>query len=176
MLTTLPHVLSHFDLFVDGRGYGGVCSSIKLPVLQMKVEEFRAGGLDGPIPIDLGTEKMECEITLAEYDPVMLAQWGFTMGGAVALTARGVMKGAPLASSPTIPIPVTAQMRGRITKYDMGTWKSGEMVEINVTVFCTYYSISIGGVQVIEIDVENMIRKVGGQDQLELIRAAIGRV
>ena len=176
MLTTLPHVLQHFNLFVDGRGYAGICTSLKLPVLQMKVEEYRAGGLDGPIPIDMGIEKLECEITLAEYDPVMLAQWGFSTGGAISLTARGVMAGAPLASAPTIPVPISAQMRGRITKYDMGTWKSGEMAEINITIFCTYYNIKIAEIEVVEIDVENMIRKVGGQDQLALIRTAIGRV
>lgn len=175
MLTTLPHTLKHFNLFVDGRGYAGVCTELRLPNLQIKTEEFRAGGLDGPVPIDMGTEKLECEITLAEYDPLMLAQWGFNAGGAVALTARGAMAGAPLGTAPTVPVPIVVQMRGRITQYDLGTWKAGEKVEIKTTVFCTYVRVLVSEIEIIEIDIENMIRKVRGEDQLAGIRAAIGR-
>jgi P2 family phage contractile tail tube protein len=37
-----------------------------------------------------------------------------------------------------------------------------------------YYKLTIGGRELIEIDKVNMIRKIGGLDQLATIRQAIG--
>ncbi len=55
----LPKILRNFNVFVDGRGYAGKIEEITLPKLTIKTEEYRAGGMDIPISIDMGMEKLE---------------------------------------------------------------------------------------------------------------------
>ncbi|WP_410541965.1 phage major tail tube protein [Wolbachia endosymbiont (group A) of Portevinia maculata] len=64
----LPKILKNFNVFVDGRGYAGKIDEITLPKLTIKTEEYRAGGMDIPINIDMGMEKLEADFTFAEYD------------------------------------------------------------------------------------------------------------
>ena len=66
MAIELPRVLKNMNLFVDGRGYAGRIDEIQLPKLTLKTEEHRAGGMDLPVEIDLGMEKLEAELTIAD--------------------------------------------------------------------------------------------------------------
>ncbi len=49
----LPKILKNFNVFVDGRGYAGRIDEISLPKLAIKTEEYRAGGMDIPVSIDI---------------------------------------------------------------------------------------------------------------------------
>lgn len=62
MAIELPHVLKNMNLFVDGRGYAGRVDEIKLPKLTLKTEEHRAGGMDIPVELELGMDKLEAEL------------------------------------------------------------------------------------------------------------------
>ena len=64
-----PRVMKNMNLFVDGRGYAGRIDEIQLPKLTLKTEEHRAGGMDLPVEIELGMEKLEAEMTFSDYDP-----------------------------------------------------------------------------------------------------------
>ncbi|GHT98386.1 hypothetical protein FACS1894126_3800 [Alphaproteobacteria bacterium] len=59
----LPKILKNFNVFVDGRGYAGRVEEVSLPKLSLKTDEFLAGGMDAPIEIDLGMEKLEADLT-----------------------------------------------------------------------------------------------------------------
>ena len=61
----LPKILKNFNAFVDGRGYAGRIDEISLPKLSIKTEEHRAGGMDIPVAIDMGMEKLEAELTFS---------------------------------------------------------------------------------------------------------------
>lgn len=50
----LPKKLKNMNLFNDGNSYVGQCASVTLPKLSRKLESFRAGGMDGPVKVDLG--------------------------------------------------------------------------------------------------------------------------
>ena len=75
----MTKILKNFNLFVDGRGYAGRAEEVTPPKLTIKTEELRAGGMDAPISIDLGMEKLECGFSLVEYDPnlMQLTEWAF---------------------------------------------------------------------------------------------------
>jgi phage tail tube protein FII len=45
---------------------------------------------------------------------------------------------------------------------------------IYAKVFCRYYSLEIDGEQLIEVDIDNMTRIIGGVDKMVEIRDAIG--
>ena len=58
----LPRVLKAFAAFVDGTNYMGEVPEVTLPTLSRKMEEYRAGGMQGPVDLDFGQEKMEAEL------------------------------------------------------------------------------------------------------------------
>ena len=81
--------LKNMSLFVDGKGYAGCIEDITLPKLTLKTEEYHAGGMDVPIEIELGMEKLECQFSLYKFDKSVLGLFGITQGSLTPLTIRG---------------------------------------------------------------------------------------
>jgi hypothetical protein len=167
----IPRKLKNFALFVDGYGYAGRCEEIALPKLTRKMEEFRAGGMDGPVEIDLGQEKLECEVTLAEYDESVIKQYGLQDGSAVKVKMKGSIERDDASGDKD---PVEVVLQGRWRELDFGTWKGGENSTLKMAVAATYYKYSSKGEDLIEIDLVNMVCLVGGQDRLATTRANLG--
>lgn len=88
MAIELPRVLKNMNLFVDGRGYAGRIDEIQLPKLTLKTEEHRAGGMDLPVEIDLGMEKLEAQLTISDYDPAVFKLFGLLDNAATQITIR----------------------------------------------------------------------------------------
>ncbi len=164
----IPKILKNFNAFVDGRGYAGRVDEITLPKLTIKTEEHRAGGMDVPVEIDMGMEKLEAELTFAEYDVELFRLFGLIDGNAVSLTLRGAIQADGEAE------PIVVNLRGSFREVDAGTWKAGDKATLKCMVAVRYYRLTINGDSVIEIDAENMIRIIGGEDQMATIRQAIG--
>lgn len=74
----LPRILKHFNVFADGNSHAGEVEEITLPKLTRKLEEYRAGGMNGPIDVDLGNEKLELETTYGGLMRDILKQYGTT--------------------------------------------------------------------------------------------------
>ena len=164
----MPKILKNFNLFVDGRGYAGRAEEVSPPKLTLKTEEFRGGGMDAPAVIDLGMEKLEASFSLVEYDPEILKQFGLVSGNSVQITLRGAL----VDDSTTTPMVIG--LRGMFTELDMGKFKAGDKATLQCSVACRYYSLEIDGQSIAEIDVDNMVRKIDGQDVLADIRSALG--
>lgn len=161
-------ILKNFSLFVDGRGYAGKAEEVTPPKLSIKTEEFRGGGMDAPVDIDLGMEKLECQFTLVEYDPEALKLFGLSDGKGVQVTLRGAL------CDDETTVPMVIKLRGMYKEVDFGKFKAGEKGTLNCTVSCRYYSLEIDGNEIIEIDIDNMIRKINGIDIMAEIRDALG--
>jgi P2 family phage contractile tail tube protein len=166
----LPKILKNFAVFVDGRGYAGKVEEITLPKLTIKTEEYRAGGMDVPIAIDMGMEKLETDMTFSDYDQELFKLFGIISGNLVALTLRGALQ----EPDKTEAIPVVLHLRGTIRELDFGTWKAAEKATLKMAMDLRAYKLTYNNVDAIEIDAENMIRKINGTDQLATFRTALG--
>ncbi len=164
----LPKLIKNMTAFVDGKGYAGKVEDIGPPKLALKMEEYRAGGMDMPVDLDMGMEKMEASITFTEYSEDLFALFGLVDGNAVALTIRGARQD----DNGTDAVIIT--MRGGFKEQDPGTWKPGDKATLKAAISCRYYKLSINGQDKVEIDAENMIRKINGVDQLAEQRKALG--
>lgn len=164
----IPKILKNFNLFIDGRGYVGKVEEVNPPKLSIKTEEFRAGGMDSPAMIDMGIEKLEGSFTLLEFDKNVLKQFGLISGNVVSITLRGALQDETSVS------PIIIKLRGMYTEIDMGKLSAGEKGTLQCTIACRYYSLEIDGEQLIEIDIDNMTRKIGGQDKMIDVRKALG--
>jgi len=169
MAIELPRVLKNMNLFVDGRGYAGRIDEIELPKLTLKTEEHRAGGMDLPVEIDLGMDKLEAQLTISDYDPEVFKLFGLLDNAATQITIRGAIQAQGSEAKP-----VAIQLRGGWKELDAGTWKPGDKSTLKVSVASSYYKLSIDNEELVEIDAINLVRRVGGVDQMQAIRAAIG--
>ncbi|WP_319778453.1 phage major tail tube protein [Maridesulfovibrio sp.] len=166
--TILPKKLKKFTAWVSGESYLGKVPELEPPKLSLKTEEYRSGGMDVPVEIDMGMEKLEATATFAEYSPELFEKFGIVEGEDVSITFRGAIRANAEADA------VILEMRGRLRELDPGTWKAGDDSTLKVAIAIRYYKVTIAGSEVVEIDPVNIIRKIGGVDQLETERSALG--
>ncbi|WP_158935295.1 phage major tail tube protein [Burkholderia sp. S171] len=166
----LPKKLKAFNLFQDGDNYRGEVVEIALPKLSRKMEDYRAGGMNGPIEIDQGQEKISLEWTCGGIMRAVLEKYGVTKHDGVQLRFAGAYQ----AEEGTRPDSVEVVVRGRHKEIDFGSAKPGDDTAFKVSTSCSYYKLSINGATIIEIDFINMVEIVNGQDLLADLRTAIG--
>lgn len=168
-MATASKILKNFALFVDGRGYAGNIDELQLPTLAVTIEDFRAGGMDSSVPVEMGQDKMEATFTLSSYDSAVLGLWGIGQGSSVPLVARGALESLDGSVES-----VTVTMDGKVRSLEPGAWTPGAKSSLVFTVDLTAYKYVQNGATVHEIDVPNMVRKVNGVDRLAAQRNAIG--
>ncbi len=164
----IPKTLKNFNLFVNGLGYAGRVADLSLPKLTVKYDHFRGGGMDAPIPMDMGMDALTCGFTLAEYDQNVLTLFGLLDGSTVNLTLRGALDDGSGTA-----VPVIVNLEGKWQDMDFGSWQAGSISQLKVSVIATYYKLTLNSKDLIEIDVLNMVRKINGADQLTSLRNAI---
>lgn len=164
--------LRSMNLYVNGKGYAGAIDELVLPKLTLKTEEYRAGGMDMPIELDMGMEKLETSFTLSKFDKSLLSSYGLMQGNRELLPLT--IRGSVFSEEDGSEIPVIISMNGMVKEIDFGTWKSGENATLKATVSLRYYKLQRDGEEIHEIDVANMVRKINGVDQLEQTRKNIG--
>ncbi|MFM2041544.1 MAG: hypothetical protein RLY86_120 [Pseudomonadota bacterium] len=167
----LPRKLYAFNVIIEGNPMAGVASEITLPVLDRKMEEFRAGGMLGPAMLDLGMEALSLSFTLAQFERTVLTQWG--VFSASALNCRFL--GAARADDGNGQVEaIEIQARGRWKQVDMGTAKAGDMTAMKIEMPLTYYKYTSDGQALVEIDLVAGREIVGGVDRSAAVLRAIG--
>lgn len=166
----LPSVLKNFNLFNDARSYMGVAEDVKLPKLSRKMDEFRGGGMSGPVAVDLGQEKLEMEFTCGGFMEQVFLQYGTTRADGVLLRFAGAYQRDDTGQVQAVEIVV----RGRHQEIDMGDAKAGDKGKLTVKSSLSYYKLSVDNIVLVEIDLLNMIEIVAGVDVLQDQRMALG--
>lgn len=164
----LPRVLVGFTAYVDGRGYIGRCETVKLPDLAIKGEDFRGAGMDAPVELDMGMEKLDVQITLAEYDPEIIKLFGL-----FSADTPVVLRGA-LRRQGEDDIPVVIRCQGGVKNLSRDDWQAGNKSNMQVQINCNRYLEQQNGEELVNIDILNSVRIIGGVDQLAAFRAALG--
>lgn len=162
-------IRKNFNMFVDGRGYAGQVDEFNPPKLTLVTEEFRAGGMDVPIDLTMGMEKMTADWSMKAYDRDVLSLFGVKEGAIVPVIVREALESFDGTTTTVI-----RSLRGKITELDEGTSKPGEAAVLKITMSLTYYKMTHGGRVVHEVDAENMVRIINGVDALAGIRSALG--
>lgn len=166
---SVRNVRKNLSLMVDGKGYAGQIDSFNAPRLRWQTESFRAGGMEAPVEMAMGLEKLSCDFSLISYDADVLAAFGVKEGGKTRLVVREALE-----SFDGTVTPVVHTMQGRIRSIDPGVSKPGEKPLLKVEMALVYYQLKHGDQVVIDIDVENMVRVINGVDMLQPTRDALG--
>ena len=165
----MPKKVKAFQLFNEGIGKAGMVKNVTLPKLSRKFEEYRADIMDGPIEIDLGGEKLESSFTLEEFDEQILRQWGICNHAGVRLR---LMASAESDSCGFDDLQVV--MHGRWREIDQGDLEGGKSAEMKVQIAISHYEYLKNGVELVYIDRESGVERVGGTDRTAQRRKAIG--
>lgn len=170
MAIQFPRILKNMNLFVDGRGHAGHVDEVTLPKLTIKTEDHRAGGMDIPVELDMGMERLETTLILSDTNPDIFRSFGLLDSEGIPLTVRGATQRQ---GSATVQA-VTVNLRGGWREIDMGAWKPGDRNTMTIAAALSYYKLTVDDEELVEIDAINMIRKINGVDQLAAQREAIG--
>lgn len=165
----LPAKLKNFNLFFDGNSFQGVASEVVLPKLTKAMEEWRGGGMSGPVKVDMGLNLLESEITLGGL--LLTALRAFGKNGVLMRFAGAYQRDDSGAVDA-----VEVVMRGSVEELDMGNAKAGEDTEHKLKMPLTYYKLVVNGREEIEVDMLNGVFIVDGVDVNADIRAAIGLI
>lgn len=169
----LPRKLKNF-LAYKGHGkqklYQGQIPEIELPKLTRVLEEYRAGGMDMPVKVDLGQEAMEMTIKCGGHEADLYRDFARAGIDAVSLSFAGAYQRDDDCSVAAVDI----YCRGRLEEIDPGSAKLGDDTEESFKYSIAYYKLSVDGEDIIEIDAMAMKCVVDGVDRLKEIREAIG--
>lgn len=166
----LPKKLKDFNMFSDGNNWQGLIAELNIPKLARKMEEYFGAGMDTPIDIDVGGEKIEFEWTSAGLIEEIFDGFGTSILDNNQLRFAG----AYIRDDTDETVSVEVIVRGRHKEIDPGTAKPANDNTIKVTTTCVYYKLIINGRDKIEIDALGYIFKVNGVDRLAKKRQAIG--
>lgn len=166
----LPSKLKNFAVFVDGENYMGEVPEVTLPTLSRKVDEYRGGGMNAPVDLDYGMEKLEAEIKAGGWMGDMLKTWGDPKLDAVMLRFTGAVQ----ADDTGVVQACECVLRGRFSEWDPGDAKAGDPTEHTYKLSVNYYKLSMDGRAILEIDPVNLTEIVGGEDRMADIKAALG--
>lgn len=166
----LPRKLKNFNVFVDGESFIGQAKTITLPTLTRKMEDWRGGGMSGPVKADLGQEPIEFKAVYGGLMRPLLAQYGVTTHDGVQIRFAGAYQRDDTGTVDAVEVVV----RGRHSEIEFGDAAAGEDTEFTVTTQCSYYKLTVNGAVVVEIDLPNMVETYGGTDVMRTIRNAIG--
>lgn len=166
----LPRTLKNMILFNEGSAYLGDIASVTLPKLSRKMEEWRGGGMDSAVKLDMGGETPELEWELGGPARDVLRQFGAIGVAGVYLRFAGAYQRDDSGATDAIEVIV----RGRHEEIDMGEAKPGEAGAWKIKTPCAYYKLVWNGRTEIEIDPLNMVLIVGGVDRLADQRNALG--
>lgn len=166
----LPRKLKNFNLYNDGNSYMGVVGEFTQPKIAAQMEDWRGGGMLGPVKIDMGLEGMEAEFSVGGLVTQIIRQFGIPRVDGVLLR----LVGAYQRDDGSAPQSVETVMRGRYQEIDMGNAKAGEDTEHKAKMPLSYYKLVVDGRVEMEIDMINSVFIVDGIDRYAEIRAAIG--
>ena len=165
-----PEKLKQADLYIDGR-WCAEQTSVTLPKLGRKLDEFRGGGMNRPVKVDMGGETLEAEWTCGGWVRDIIR--GF---GATSIDGQRMRFVAAVQDDSTGAVHSwEAVLGGRHEEIDMGEAKPGEDTEMKGKTAVAFFSLHRDGEELVYIDVLGMIERYGGTDIMAAHRAALGR-
>ncbi|WP_294257189.1 phage major tail tube protein [uncultured Sphingomonas sp.] len=165
----LPRKLKDMNLYSEGNSFRGIATSVTLPKLTRKLEDYRGAGMDGTVKLDQGAEAMEMEFTLGGPELSILRQFGLPGVAGTYLRFAGMWQDEGTGQVDEGEITV----RGRYEEMDLGEMKPGEGGEFKCKFQCAYFRLDWNGEELIEIDVLNGVHRVGGVDRLAVFTSAL---
>jgi uncharacterized protein len=164
------NILQDFTVWIDGVGKIGEAPEFQPPEINISVEEFRGGGMDGTIEIPMGIEKIEFDFQLHTWDEQIWTKLGYGPGSLdVPITFRGYLL-SPGGAEKSVYI----YTQSLIKSIKPGKVTAGKKVEMTINLVARYYQHIVDGNTLAEIDVFDKVMYLNGVDKAQAARKALG--
>ncbi|MEX3690088.1 phage major tail tube protein [Paraburkholderia sp. BR14263] len=164
--------ITNANVYMNGSSLLGRVDEASLPVLSMIEADVKALGLVGKITLPSGFDKLTGKFKWNSfYDDVWL-QFGnpFVPVSVQVRSSVDTYNSQGRSAQTAMVTFLTLSM----TKIPLGVFKQNDAAEFESDFTATYVRQTVGGKDIIELDVLANIFKVGGVDQLDIYRANIG--
>ena len=159
MATLIPGKMKRVNLFVSGLGLLGLVKNVKLPSVKTKKDVING------IHVDSGLlEPMEFECELTDFNADMLKE------AAKMSKASFKVKGNYLKNNTNAKF--TATLGGSLD-VDVDSFEDGKEFAQKVKMYVNVYNLNLDGEEIYDIDLQNVIAKIGGKDIYEATRSAV---
>lgn len=155
----IPPKLRLFTCFVNSVNNIGKVTSVTLPKLTRKTDDYQGGGMIGSVAVDLGLDSGALDATMVIGGLVqdLLLEYGGDLDGTlIRFTGEYYTSGESQI--------VDVEMRGKFTEIDGGESKQGEDTSVTYAIKNTYYKLSIDDKPIWEIDLLNFVYKRNGEN------------
>jgi len=92
-MSMIPQTLFMMNMFVDGMSFAGDVPTLSLPKMKIKTGEYQGGGMDAPIDMDQGMEKLEASFSTKGVRRESMKFFGLADQTAFNAVFRGSFKG-----------------------------------------------------------------------------------
>lgn len=167
----IPTVLNNFNMYGEGHRFLGVSPETTLPNFEYMTETIDGAGIGGEIEeaVEGSFGSLEVESTFQNIGTEMFDY--ITHTGMVVL--RGSMQMTDTATQVNQNQGIVVTIKGKVKSFDLGTLKKGGKGEPKIVREVTYFKLTIGGKNVLELDKYNLVWKLNGVDRLESVRSQI---
>jgi len=165
----MPRKLININAFTNGLSHLGEIAEFEEPKIAITTEDWRGGGMLGPVKIDMGVEALEATLTMGGHVRDMIRHFGTTSVDGVPLRLVAAYRADDGSAAQAVEIYLGA----RFSEIDLGKGKPGEGTEHKYTVPAAYYRREVDGAVEIEIDMKNGVFLVNGVDRYAEIMAIL---
>ena len=165
----LPRRLKNINAYGANQSWLGAIGEFEEPKLALAMDDWRGGGMIGPVKIDKGVEGQEATITMGGHTPELIRTFGTTdvAGAPLRLVAAYQADDGSAAQA------VEIYVGGRFSEIDLGKSKAGDDTEHKYKCAVAYYRRVVDGVEEVEIDMIAGVFRVGGIDRYAEIMAIL---
>ena len=159
MATLIPGKMKRVNLFVSGLGLLGLVKNVKLPTVKTKKDVINGINVDSGL-----LEPMEFECELTDFNAAMLKE------ASKLSEATLKVKGEHLNNNTNAKF--TATLGGSLD-VEMDSLEDGKEFAQKVKMYVNVYNLELDGETIYDIDLQNVIAKIGGKDIYEATRSAV---
>lgn len=160
------------NVYVDGTSTHGYASEITLPDVEATMSEYKALGMVGTKELFQGFGKMEATIKWNAPSEEILKACANPRKSVKLMvrSSREVYENGSVTGEE----PVTYYLKVVAKNFNAGSFKAKEDTETETKFGVSYFKMTQNGHEIYELDVDNNIFKLGGEDQLAKYRANLG--
>jgi P2 family phage contractile tail tube protein len=164
--------LTNCNVYVGNKSFLGRAEEVNLPDVGFTMSEHKALGMVAVRQYPNGIDKLEGKIKWNSFYSDVMTQFGnpFQSLKMMIRSSVRVYEGGDVADEKPYIVYLTVQPK----KTPLGNFKQNDNVEMETEFSCTYVKVEYDGQQLIEIDAENNIYSVAGNDLLAKYRANLG--
>ena len=155
----IPSKTKEINVFVSGIGFLGTIESYKLPVVKTKKDTVNGVHVDTQL-----LEPMEFEAEINSANSTILKEASKLSNASLKLKADYIENNETKKLVATL---------GGSVDIEVDTLKAGDNMKTKVKMYVNVYNLNLGGDEVYDIDLPNVIAKIGGKDIYESTRSAV---